>query len=80
MKHGVTHGGEPFALSKALPVILADALIQPLKGNAEAMRKASKMVFNVWDPSLWASIRTDANEFYLGVQHALHQPSAPVLE
>ena len=61
--HGVAHEGKPIALSKALPFILADAFIQPLKGKAEVMRKASQIVFNVWDPSLWVGIWIDANEF-----------------
>ena len=55
---------EEFSLSKTLPVILADALIQPLEGKTERKTKASKMVFNVWHPSLWDGIRVDANEFF----------------
>ena len=34
-------------LPKVLLVVLAEALVHLLKGNAEAMRKASKMVFNI---------------------------------
>ena len=37
----------PFTLLEALPVILGDALIQPLREKTEMKRKASKMVFNV---------------------------------
>ena len=50
-------------LSKALLVIFVDVIIQLLKRKAEVDRKAPKVVFNVWDFSLMASIRVDANEF-----------------
>ena len=56
-------------LSKALLIILVNVLIQPLKGKTETKRKASKMVFNVWDPSLWAGIWVYANEFVRELEH-----------
>ena len=64
-------------MSKALPVIFPDAFIQPLKVKAKVMRKASKIVFNVWDPSLWAGIWVDTDEFFreLSTLCIDHQPS-----
>ena len=63
MNHRVTHGREPLALPKNLPVIVVELLVHPLKGNVEAMRKTSKMVFNIWDPPLLASVQINADEF-----------------
>ena len=69
MNHGVTHREEP----------LAEAFVHPLKGNAEAMRKASKMVFNMWGPPLLVGVRINADEFVreFSTPCISHQPSFP---
>ena len=63
-------------MPEVLPVVLVEAFVHLLKGNAKAMKKAFKMVFNIWDPPLLVGVRINANEFVweLSTPCISHQP------